>query len=73
MRLIIVIIIVVVVVIVVTHRYITCKKEEHLLFKTLSFLNSHSDQIMAIAPTQIINLNLGSTPLSQLSKIFATL
>jgi hypothetical protein len=51
----------------------TCKREEHLLLKTLSFLHSHSDQITAIAPTLISGLNLGSTPLSQLPKIFATL
>jgi hypothetical protein len=54
-------------------RYMTCKREEHLLLKTLSFLCSHSSQIRAIFATLITSLNLGSTSLSYLPKIFTTL
>ena len=54
------------------HRYITCKREIFLSLQTLSFLQSQSDQITAIAPTLIIVRNLWSIPCNQLPKIFAT-
>ena len=51
----------------------TCKREQFLSLKTLSFLHSQSDHITAIAPTLIRSLNLCSTPLSQLPNKFAML
>jgi hypothetical protein len=51
----------------------TCIREEHLLLKTLSFIQSQSDQIMATAPTLIRTSNLESIPFRQFPKIFAML
>ena len=50
-----------------------CKREIFLSLNILSFLHSHSDQIMATAPTLRIIMYLWSTPCSQFPKILATL
>jgi hypothetical protein len=55
---------------VAVERWMTCIREYNLLLKILSFLHSHNGQITAITPTLLSNLNLGSTPSSQLPKIF---
>jgi hypothetical protein len=51
----------------------TCKREQLISLKTLSFLHSQSDHITASAPTLISVLNLRSIPWSQFPKILATL
>jgi hypothetical protein len=51
----------------------TCKREQFISLKTLSFLHSQSDHITASAPTLISVLNLRSIPWSQFLNILATL
>jgi hypothetical protein len=48
-------------------------KRKKLSSNTLSFIHSHSDQIMATAPTLIIFFKHMIHPFSPLPKIFATL